>query len=636
MTSEKYWDERALRRLNEAEIQSDEYIRKIKKIYVRAYRDIKRQITNIYKNYSKETGIDIQTLKTLLSKKETDKFWKSLEGKGLKQYVLDNYKARISRLEQLQGQLYARAKEIYGDELSNVYGHYRAVINESYNKTIYDTQIGTGYDFSFNKLDDKTMNAVLNAKWHGGNYSTRIWGNTNILADRLSETLGGALISGQDMSKTIAEVQKAFDVGKYYAERLVRTETNHFNAEAEALAYKELGVENYVFVATLDNRTSEKCQNHDGKIYNFKDKKTGVNYPPLHPNCRSTTRGYLGEEEEKTLKRRAKNPITGENEIIDNISYNEWKNKYIADDSNASKTKIEHKKEEKVVISVDDFPKEFLTAKERKNTETIIKFINSKKNANKNVVKLYSSIGKIQKLPYEIAHTKNHQLHISYTPNGISNIKLVIPNISDNKVGQIGTYLHENAHFIDFMISNNDMRKHNGFYSTKKIKLIGILQKRDMTISDEVQEYFKQYNKMVDDFHDEIAQKYKAVYKELNQKFENGEIAYSTYKKQWSTAKKNQNYEWSEAPREFMGGGVCHFQDIYDALSGGGHYDLNNIRYGHGSKYYRFPKERIKEIFASYSALSIQRPDLIEMLRKDKPELVNTLDEIVTEMLEQI
>lgn len=324
MTSEKYWDERALKRLNDVEIQSDEHIKRIKKIYTRANRDIKKQIANIYKNYSKETGIDIQTLKTLLSKKETDKFWKSLEGKGLKQYVLDNYKARINRLEQLQGQLYARAKEVYGDELSNVYGHYRAVINESYNKTIYDTQIGTGYDFSFNKLDDKTINAVLNAKWHGGNYSTRIWGNTNILADRLSEILGGALISGQSMSKTIMEVKNAFDVGKYYAERLVRTETNHFNAEAEALAYEELGVERYVFVATLDNRTSEKCQNHDGKVYSFKDKKTGVNYPPLHPNCRSTTRGYLGEEEEKMLKRRAKNPITGETEIIDNISYKDW------------------------------------------------------------------------------------------------------------------------------------------------------------------------------------------------------------------------------------------------------------------------------------------------------------------------
>ena len=332
MTSEKYWDARATKRLTEVEKQSDEYIKRVKKIYVQANRDIKKQIANIYKNYSKETGLDIHTLKTLLSKNETDKFWKTLEGKGLKKYVQDNYKARINRLEQLQGQLYARAKEIYEEEFKTVYGHYRSIINESYNKTIYDTQIGLGYDFSFNKLDDKMIETVLNTKWYGANYSNRIWGNTEILANKLNETLGGALVSGKPYYKVTEEISETFEIAQYYAERLIRTESNHFNAEAEALAYEELGVEKYVFVATLDNRTSEMCQEHDGKVYYFKDKKTGVNYPPLHPNCRSTTRGYLGEEEEKMLKRRARNPTTGKTEIIDNISYKDWMKKYVTNE----------------------------------------------------------------------------------------------------------------------------------------------------------------------------------------------------------------------------------------------------------------------------------------------------------------
>ena len=325
MTSKEYWDNRAAKRLIEAEKQSNDYIKKVKKIYSKANDDIKKELANVYKNYSKETGIDVHTLKILLSKEETDEFWKTLKGQGLKKYVQANYKSRINRLEQIQGQLYAKAKEIYKDELNTVYGHYRSVINESYNKTIYDTQIGTGYDFTFNKLDDKMIETVLNTKWYGGNYSSRIWGNTDILANRVSETIGGALISGKPYYKTANEIADAFGVAQYYAERLVRTETNHFNAEAEALAYKELGVEKYVFVATLDNRTSKMCQEHDGKIYDFKDMETGVNYPPLHPNCRSTTRGYLGEEEEKTLKRRARNPVTGKTEIIDNMNYEEWK-----------------------------------------------------------------------------------------------------------------------------------------------------------------------------------------------------------------------------------------------------------------------------------------------------------------------
>ncbi len=356
MATEKYWDERALRRLNDAEKETEEYIKRIKKIYARANRNIKKQIANIYKNYSKETGLDIHTLKTLLSKKETDKFWKTLEGKGLKKYVQDNYKARINRLEQLQGQLYAIAKEVYKEELGTVYGHYAGVINQSYNKTIYDTQIGLGYDFAFNVLDLKTVEVLLKEKWHGGNYSERIWNNTDILADKTSEILGGALISGQSMSKTISEIQKAFNVSEYFAERLIRTETNHFNAEAEALAYKELGVEKYVFVATLDNRTSEKCQSHDGKIYDFKDKKTGVNYPPLHPNCRSTTRGYLGAEEEKMLKRRAKNPVTGEIEYIDNMNYEQWR-VYVDNKYGQGTLAVESKKQANLKKDIEQYEK---------------------------------------------------------------------------------------------------------------------------------------------------------------------------------------------------------------------------------------------------------------------------------------
>lgn len=41
---------------------------------------------------------------------------------------------------------------------------------------------------------------------------------------------------------------------------LVRTETNYFNNQADAMAYEEIVIDKYVFVATLDNRTSEICQ----------------------------------------------------------------------------------------------------------------------------------------------------------------------------------------------------------------------------------------------------------------------------------------------------------------------------------------------------------------------------------------
>lgn len=324
MKSSRYWDKRAIKRLNDSEKISEEYINRIKKIYEQSYRNIEREIQNVYKAYSKDTGLDIQLLKALLTKSETRKTWEQMKAQGLDQYIKNNYKSRISRLEQIQAQIYTESKKIFPKEELEQKMCYRGVVNQSYNRAIYDTQMGTGYDFSFNKLDRKLVDTVLNERWAGGNYSSRIWGNTDILANSLSEVLGGALLSGQSIEKTIKQIRDRFGVAKTYAERLVRTETNHFNNEADAMAYEEMGIKEYVFVATLDSRTSKICQEHDGKRYKYSDKQTGVNYPPLHPNCRSKTRGYIGEEAEYRLKRRAKDPITGKTELIKNIPYSEW------------------------------------------------------------------------------------------------------------------------------------------------------------------------------------------------------------------------------------------------------------------------------------------------------------------------
>lgn len=285
---------------------------------------MQRDIEAIYARYSKSTGMDVQALKELLTASETEKLWAEMKRKGLDQYVKGNYKARISRLEKIQAQIYAKAKEIYPEEQLQHTMCYEGVINNSFYRTIYDTQMGTGFDFAFSKIDDNMVSALLNENWSGKHYSTRIWGNTDILAESLAEIIGGAMISGQSIEKTARQVRERFDVGKYYAQRLVRTETNHFNNEADALAYEEMDVDKYVFLATLDTRTSTMCQEKDGEVIPLKERQVGVNFPPLHPNCRSKTRAYMGEEIEATLKRRARNPVTGETEIVDNISYKEW------------------------------------------------------------------------------------------------------------------------------------------------------------------------------------------------------------------------------------------------------------------------------------------------------------------------
>lgn len=83
-----------------------------------------------------------------------------------------------------------------------------------------------------------------------------------------------------DMSEERAlwEIGQRFNVGTFYAERLIQTEANHFENETQFIAYQEMGTDKYAFVATLD-----MCRSHDDQIYKMSKRQEGYNYPPLHP-----------------------------------------------------------------------------------------------------------------------------------------------------------------------------------------------------------------------------------------------------------------------------------------------------------------------------------------------------------------
>ncbi len=91
--------------------------------------------------------------------------------------------------------------------------------------------------------------------------------------------------------------------------------------------YKTLEVEEYEILATLDSRTSEICQGKDGLHYKVDEIAVGVNYPPFHPNCRTTTIKYNPDTEGRT--RLAKDKDGKNVKVPFDMKYFQWKNKYI-------------------------------------------------------------------------------------------------------------------------------------------------------------------------------------------------------------------------------------------------------------------------------------------------------------------
>lgn len=99
----------------------------------------------------------------------------------------------------------------------------------------------------------------------------------------------------------------------------------------ELLSYEEADIEKYIFVAVLDKRTSRICQEHDNQVYDRDKAVPGVNCPPMHPWCRSTTVGYDEDADYSKLKRRARNPETGKVEYVPaDMTYKEWYSEYVA------------------------------------------------------------------------------------------------------------------------------------------------------------------------------------------------------------------------------------------------------------------------------------------------------------------
>lgn len=74
---------------------------------------------------------------------------------------------------------------------------------------------------------------------------------------------------------------------------IARTETVRLaNAGLKDL-YEENDIENYQYLAAIDDRTSEICTSLNGRIFKVTDGQPGVNMPPMHANCRSTIVGVV-------------------------------------------------------------------------------------------------------------------------------------------------------------------------------------------------------------------------------------------------------------------------------------------------------------------------------------------------------
>lgn len=282
-----YWEKRQTELMKRLEKGTENTIKSLIQSYEQATKNINKEISRIYKNYSKSDVLDKKVLNQLLNKKETDIYRRNLlttinnniKNEDIKQKMLLKYNSsaysfRISRYEQLQESIDLELKKLADVEQEITKIRYVDTIKEGYYHNIYNVQKATGLGFNFSKIDNKTTNLLLNEKWtNNENFSQRIWKNSEKLGNYLRTQLTADTMSGKTIQKIAYELSSFMNVGLYNATTLVRTEVNHFANEAEMLSYEELDIEKYRFIATLDNVTCKHCAELDNKVFKLKNRQ---------------------------------------------------------------------------------------------------------------------------------------------------------------------------------------------------------------------------------------------------------------------------------------------------------------------------------------------------------------------------
>lgn len=339
--SEKYWKRRKVREAYEMYDKAESFADDLAAVYQRSSRYITSNAEQIFEKYKAKYGLSEtearQLISTIRNKDDIESLLDALSrsdkeaAKEIKMLLESAaYRSRITRLMDLQSQIDDIVRTIYKMELLSTTDFYKDLAKDTYYHGIYGIQQRTGLGFGFSHVDHKQIDKVIKSKWSGKNYSRRIWHNTQALADTLKKELAVSLITGRTERETSNIIAEKFAQGAMQARRLIRTESNYVSTQMDFAAYKEAGIESYLYLATLDLKTSKICRDLDGKIFPLDEQQVGVNCPPMHPWCRSTTIAVIDKELLQKMKRRARDPKTGKTFLVPmTMSYNQWYKKYV-------------------------------------------------------------------------------------------------------------------------------------------------------------------------------------------------------------------------------------------------------------------------------------------------------------------
>ena len=294
LSNKSYWLKRSEELDKVAKMTEKEVMKKLSALYRDAFRSIEKEVNDFMMKYAVDHKLDYATVTQMLTPIDLAEYNEKIqELHAMYRDTKSEYiKIEIERLK-------ARSKITRLRALQDAINVELCKVTHEYQMTLEDTLIGLFSD-QYTKacelmgvmapgIPREAIKKIIEYPYAGKMFSDRIWDNKDALVKYIQQDLTVGIIRGDSIQKMARQLKKDLKVLYYQAERLVRTETNYAMNQAHLKGYKDSGVvEKYEFLAAHDKRTSKLCRDLDGEMFELSKAVVGENYPPMHPNCRST------------------------------------------------------------------------------------------------------------------------------------------------------------------------------------------------------------------------------------------------------------------------------------------------------------------------------------------------------------
>ncbi len=286
-----YWSERQKQLKAYAAKEEERYMKRVTAYYEAELKRLERQIAAYYVAYGEENVIAYRNLLQTLPADDARLLIEQIDEfvKKYPQYAdLVPVRETIYRLNRLEGLQYSiRMAEAniagYADDLMTPY------LTELSRRGVNYGMETLGFGKNFYSINSDIVKQFVGVPWcNGENFSTRIWNDTQKLAETLNQQIAQGFARGDSYERLTKQLQDRFKrVNKRDAYRLIYTEGTYVMAESSMQPFTQ-DFQKYRIVTAEDDRVCPVCSGISSEVFEIEDRQPGTNFPPFHPYCRCT------------------------------------------------------------------------------------------------------------------------------------------------------------------------------------------------------------------------------------------------------------------------------------------------------------------------------------------------------------